>query len=181
MLKNKEVLMRSTLLALAVSNGIYGRKKLQKIVYLANCAGWNVIQDYRFHLYGPYSDYVLSEIENLSEERLIKEGEKTTQADNIVYFYKLTEEGHQLLQMLKEEIRSPELINRTDELINELNKFTSDELEIMASLYYLHRQSPSSTHEELIYQLSDLKPHVSSQQTQDALRIFDIMDGYQRS
>lgn len=75
--------MRSALLALAVSNGIYGRKKLQKIVYLANCAGWDVIQDYRFHLYGPYSDYVLAEIENLSEEGLVDVGEQTTQTDNL--------------------------------------------------------------------------------------------------
>jgi hypothetical protein len=83
--------------------------------------------------------------------------------------------------MLKEEIQSPELIERTNELINELHEYSSDELEIMASLYYLYRQSPSSTYDDLICQLRDLKPHISPQQMQDALRIFEIMDRYQTS
>jgi len=178
MLKNKEVPMRSALLALVVSNEIYGRKKLQKIVYLANCAGWNVIRDFRFHHYGPYSDYVRSEIENLSEQGLVEVSEQTTRADNLVYLHTLTEEGCQFLQMLAEEIQSPELMEKTDELVNELNEFSPDELEIMASLYYLHRESPSTTYEDLFSQLSDLKPHISYHQMQDALKVLDIMKKY---
>jgi hypothetical protein len=81
--------------------------------------------------------------------------------------------------MLLEQVGFHELIDRTKELVNELNEYSSEQLEIMASWYYLYRESPSTGNEELISKLNYLKPHISYSQMNNALKIFDIMNRYQ--
>jgi uncharacterized protein len=160
------------LLALSENDGIHGRKKLQKIIYLANCAGWNVIKDYRFYYYGPYSDYVLSEIQDLSEEGLIdiemKSGNKP------YYSHKLSDKGRLLLMMISKRIKK-DLFENTKRLVSKLDKFSSDDLEIMASLYYIHCESPSLGNTQLIQELQLRKPHFSIQQINKSFIIFGIM------
>jgi uncharacterized protein len=176
MLTNLDTMSSKALLLLALSenDGINGRKKLQKIIYLANCAGWNVIKDYRFYYYGPYSDYVLSEIQDLSEEELIdirvmKYHGKT------FYSHKLTDKGQSLLHMVNERINNKGLLANTKRLINKLDRFSSDALEMMASLYYLRLESPSLSKTQLIQELKTRKPHFSNLEINKSLVIFDIM------
>ena len=80
--------------------------------------------------------------------------------------------------MLLDRAGRPRLIHKTRKLINELNKLSAENLEIMASLYYLYRESPTSNKEELISKLSHLKPHRATQ-IQSALEVFEIMCRYQ--
>lgn len=151
---------------------------MQKIAYLVNSLGWHVINDYRFYHYGPYSDYLLSEIQNLEGEEIVIVEEQRTSGDNPVYFHTLTEKGHRLLDLLLKRIGQPKLIRQTKELIKELIEIPSDDLERMASLYYLHRRSPESSAEQLIGELSSRKPHFHFKQIRESSRIFDIMNKY---
>jgi uncharacterized protein len=147
-------------------------EKLQRIIYLANCAGWSAIKDYRFYYYGPYSDYVLSEIQDMSEEGLINI-ETMRYGNKSSYSHKLTEKGHLSLQMISERIKK-DLFENTERLVKK-SKFSSDELEIMASLYYLKLESPSLRNSQLMQELKLRKPHFSNQQINKSLVIFDIM------
>jgi hypothetical protein len=115
----------------------------------------------------------------ISREGLLEVKEEKTANDNPIYFHKLTEEGRSLLEKLCDEIESPELIHRTEELVDELNRYSSEDLEVMASLYYLHRESPSDSNENLISRLSNFKPHISHSKIKNGLNILDIMSRYQ--
>lgn len=178
MLANKEIPLRIALIMLVLAYGIKGRKKLQKILYLTNCSGWNIIHDYRFYLYGPYSGYVFSTVNNLAEEELVKVNEEGNQNNNSKYYHRFTDKGRSLLATLIDEVESPELIHRTEELVSKLNEYSSEQLEVMASLYYLHLEYPSSSKEGLISKLRNLKPHIGRYQLRSAFLIFNIMNRY---
>ncbi|MEP0824631.1 MAG: hypothetical protein HRF40_04025 [Nitrososphaera sp.] len=178
MVGNNDILLKKALVELVLAaneEGVNGRKKLQKIVYLANNAGWNVINDYRFYLYGPYSQYLLSEVQNLNRTGLIEVEKTTGRFGTPYYLHRITDEGRALLQELKNEVADSGLIERTVNLVKELNEFSSDQLELMASLYYLRKQQPSLSDDELIHRLGELKPQFTEAAIRDAFRIFEIM------
>ncbi len=178
MQQTPDILLRKALLELVLlsSEGVSGRKRLQKIVYLADSIGWNIFRDYRFHHYGPYSEYLLSEVQNLCALRMI-EVHQGTYNDRPLYLHELTEKGHSLLKLLLREIqrRNPSLIKRTNGLVRELNNFSARELEVMASLYYLKRESPSLGKKDLATELKRLKPYIGKSGIEDGFRIFNIM------
>ena len=49
----------------AQAQGITGRKKLQKMMYIAKKLGYPVHEKYEFHMYGPYSEELTARIEEL--------------------------------------------------------------------------------------------------------------------
>jgi uncharacterized protein YwgA len=175
---SQDIILRKALLGLvlSVSKGIKGRKKLQKLVYLANSAGWNVFKDYRFHHYGPYSDSLLSEIQNLQEAGLVRIKE-TEYNEGPFYLHRLTESGDSLLDILLKEVRTidPKLIRKTEKLVSELNYYSSDELEVMASLYFLRQNTRSLDRKNLAIELKRLKPHVNEKRIERGFEVFDIM------
>ena len=182
MLGNRDILLRKALVGLVLSandeGGIDGRKKLQKIVYLTNSAGWNVINDYRFYHYGPYSEQLLSEVQNLERAELIEVEEAETPFGTPYYLHRITEEGRILLDELQNETEDEELVERTRDLARELNEYGSDQLELMASLYYLRRQRPTLGDEELVEELGRLKPQFIETAIRNAFCVFDIMARY---
>jgi hypothetical protein len=66
-------------------------------------------------------------------------------------------------------------------LINKLNGYSSDQLEVMASLYYLRNDVPSLKREELIELFQNYKPHFDRSQIEGGFEIFDIMQPYLQS
>jgi hypothetical protein len=61
------------------------------------------------------------------------------------------------------------------QLISKLDKFSSDVLEIMASLYYLRLESPSLNKNQPVHELKLRKPLFTNLVINKALVIFDIM------
>jgi hypothetical protein len=108
----------------------------------------------------------------MSEEGLINI-ETIRYGNKSSYSHKLTEKGHLSLQMISERIKK-DLFENTERLVKK-SKFSSDELEIMASLYYLKLESPSLRNSQLMQELKLRKPHFSNQQINKSLVIFDIM------
>lgn len=178
MVGNSEILRSKALveLILDATDGVNGRKKLQKIVYLANSMGWNAFNDYRFHLYGPYSEDLLAEVQDLESAGFV-EVEEVDYLDNPFYRHRITDDGRVLLEELQNEMDGS-LIQRTRELAAELDEYSSDQLELMASLYYLKRKSPELTNEQLVTKLGKLKPQFSEELIRNALVIFEIMQRY---
>jgi uncharacterized protein YwgA len=179
MLGNSDILLKKALVALVLSatnDGINGRKKLQKIVYLANNSGWDVINDFRFHLYGPYSEHLLTEIQNLQRLNVVQVQAVRYYGDNPFYLHRITEEGRTLLEGLETQLHDQSVIARTINLVRELNEYTADQLELMASLYYLKHEYPALNDDELIEELATLKQQFSEDQIREALIVFEIME-----
>lgn len=166
----QNVLLKKMLLlsVLSLVDKIDGRKKLQKLIYLVNSLGWNVFNDFRFYLYGPYSDRLFYELRNLREAELINESE-----NNRSYSYTITEKGNSLLNILQGKINES-LEFKSIALVKKLNTYSSEDLEIMASLYYLSTELGIHDN-QLIDQLHNRKPYLEKEKIQKALEIFDII------
>jgi len=109
-----------------VAGEINGRKKLQKIVYLLQVAGFDFGKTFRYHYFGPYSTDLQLEIDALVDRELLLETRSGS-----AYSYKVANIPSN---------GNPELF-KTDQmkpLIDYLNNYESQELELAATLVYLH-------------------------------------------
>ncbi len=177
-------LKRLALVALVLQStgGINGRTKLQKIVYFANMIGWNVF-DFKYHNFGPYSDSLASEVDNMRNNDWVRERPLETNNERILFQYSFSTRRKQIAASLvgKVEEATPsgqKLISQTRGLVKQLNTFTSDDLEIMSTVMFLRRQDPSLTNEELVEQAHELKPQFDEQTIEGSLRIFGIMKNF---
>ncbi len=167
------------LLALESQKVIAGRTKLQKMVYLANECGWNAIRDYVFYEYGPYSKWLSLELENLKNIGFVNEEATETKQDRKVYRYSLTEKGHAALEIILRELNEPKLVEKTKELLGQLTRFPSDELEIMASLLYISRDKDLDK-EGIVKTTLRLKPRFTEEQIRNHLAVFDLIETFRK-
>jgi uncharacterized protein YwgA len=169
-------------LVLQSAGSIDGRTKLQKIAYLANTIGWKAF-DFKYHNFGPYSDSLAAELDNMRNYGWIEEREKSTSQDRIIYEYQFSDEFRQtaLSQIGKVEDMVPNgrrLISRTRGLVTQLNNFSSDELQIMATLVFLRSHDPSMSVERATEVTRKLKPQFSKDEISKGKRIFQIMKNF---
>lgn len=177
---SSEGIMKSALLCLAVQHfgEIKGRTRLQKILYLANITGWNAFR-YTFYQYGPYSDGLKDELDSLVQKEIIEEEEAESYDDKKIYNYTLTAEGEEFAKNIIDQIDQPELIEKTQQLFEELRTCTSDDLEIMTSLVFLKRSDPSRTNDKLVSLVKLYKPRFTNDQIKENLAVFDLLSKYQ--
>jgi uncharacterized protein YwgA len=164
-------------LILNESGGVDGRVKLQKMVLLTDSLGWHAFEDYRFYHYGPYSDSLMLEIQNLESYGLVSV-KKSRYNDRPYYLHRLTTQGKSTLNTLLSFVRNPNLISRTKGLVSELKEYSSEDLAVMASLYLLKTRHPSSNRQQLTKELRELKPHLRENKISRAFVIFEIMKKY---
>lgn len=69
MLKDHAKLMH----AIAVSEEIVGRKKLQKMIYIAKNIAFPFQERFQFHFYGPYSEELTLRVEELCNMGFLNE------------------------------------------------------------------------------------------------------------
>lgn len=148
---------------------IDGRKKIQKIIYLINNRMSNAFSDYRFYLYGPYSDQLFYELQNLNDDEVINEISNTQS-----YSYMITNKGKEFLDLLESKM-SVEDIEKF-EIVKRLNDYSSEDLEIMASLYYISREFNEISVDEMVEELMERKPYLDEEKIREALEIFDLMN-----
>src|SRR5207245_5401502 len=114
---------------------IEGRTKFQKMAYLANLVGWSAL-DFRYHNYGPYSETLAVELEGMRNNGWIREEEVPTALGKL-YNYSFDTSAKKIRQtfvgkLLEIEPTAEKMVKRTRGLMNDLSKFSSEELEIMA-------------------------------------------------
>jgi len=177
-------LRRLALISLVLQSAgpIIGRTKLQKIVYLANSIGWKAI-DFKYHNYGPFSDSLAAELDNMKNYGWIEEHEIPTSHDRVLYEYYFSSRYKRtgLSQLSKIEDTVPngkQLISRTKGLVKQLNKFSSDDLQIMSTLVFLRAQDPSMSEERAVDMTRKLKPQFSKEHISKGRRIFSIMKDF---
>jgi hypothetical protein len=70
------------------------------------------------------------------------------------------------------------LVSKTGSLVKHLNQFTSNELEIMATLMYLRMKNPSISEDDAVKLTCQLKPKFSQEEVSKGRRIFKIMNEF---
>jgi uncharacterized protein YwgA len=155
-----------------------GRTRAQKILYLANICGWNVIDDYRYYNYGPYSDEVATELDNSHTNGWVEERAFQTHDENIAYSYVLTKPGRRVADNLAARLDDPKFVQRTQNLVRELHKFSSEDLEIMATLVFLRKNEQLPSDDDLVERVAELKPRYDMERIRQNLRVFNIIRNF---
>ncbi|MED4202829.1 YwgA family protein [Neobacillus mesonae] len=94
MLKDHAKLMQ----AIMVSGEIIGRKKLQKMIYIAKKIQFPFNDRFQFHFYGPYSEELTTRVEELCNMGFLNEV-KEKKGGYFQYRYTLTEPGKEFLSL----------------------------------------------------------------------------------
>ena len=155
---------------LQAANGIEGRTKFQKIAYFANLLGWNCLEDFKFHYYGPFSRSLTDDIEGMRGNGWIYEEAEPTFSDRTIYKYRIAKGKRGVADALVARANDPALVKKTFSLVKTLDKFTSDDLELMATLIFLRRSYPKASSESLLKMTNDLKPRFKMDRVVDASR-----------
>ncbi|WP_147802694.1 YwgA family protein [Alkalicoccus halolimnae] len=118
------------LLSLLKGTGeVVGRKKLQKMVYIAKRLNQPFHEKYQFHMYGPYSEELTLKIEEMCQAEFVSEL-REKKAGYYQYRYELSEKGEQFL----EAVQPGEEIDRA--MLLELNGCSSKFLELVSTVLY---------------------------------------------
>jgi uncharacterized protein YwgA len=151
-------------------------------MYFANLLGWNAM-DFKYHNYGPYSETLAAELENMRNNGWIEERPTETGHERILYRYYLSPKtrriGTSLIGKVQDvDPKGEKLVSRTRGLVKQLDSFPSDDLEIMSTLMYLKMQNPSLSDEQLVEQTHELKPQFNKDRIARDRKIFNIMQNF---
>lgn len=83
---------------ISMANEVTGRKKLQKMIYIAKKMNFPFAEKYELHMYGPYSEELTLRIEELCEMGFLAE-QCTDKGSYVQYSYQVTGEGAGFLEM----------------------------------------------------------------------------------
>lgn len=130
----------------AVSEEIIGRKKLQKMIYIAKKLDFPFQEKFEFHFYGPYSEELTLRVEELCNFGFIEES-KEDKGSYYQYRYLITESGKEFLHSYQKDI--PHL----HECFTNMNKETSRFLELVSTILYFEEESKA----EVVKKIDTLK------------------------
>ncbi|WP_042354459.1 YwgA family protein [Bacillus rubiinfantis] len=125
MLKDHAKLMQ----AIMVSGEIIGRKKLQKMIYIAKKIHFPFNDRFQFHFYGPYSEELTTRVEELCNMGFIDEV-KEKKGGYFQYRYKLTDSGKEFLSL--NEVDMPSLT----EFFEDMNGQNARFLELVSTVLF---------------------------------------------
>jgi uncharacterized protein len=125
---------------------VIGRKKLQKIIYIAKKINFPFQERYNFHFYGPYSEELTLKIEEMCNLGFVHET-KEQKGGYYQYRYTLSEEGTNFLLM-----SSPDMPNLKDFTLD-INEKSSRFLELVSTLLFFEEL----TKEEMIEKVQTVK------------------------
>jgi len=149
------------LLALTViireCNGIEGRKKIQKMIYLLQQKGAPFHQEYKFHYYGVYSPELQNDLDQMASSSLgLIEEEPVYTGLYQSHKYKTTSKLSELLR----QIDAPD-VSKYTELAKQLSNMQPRELEALSTIVYLKKRGFSG--ERLSERFSELKPSLTAE------------------
>lgn len=115
--------------ALLVSGEIIGRKKLQKMIYIAKKVAFPFQERFQFHFYGPYSEELTLRVEELCNMGFLDEV-KEKKGGYYQYRYTLTESGREFLSL--NEVDMPCL----EDCLTDMNEQSARFLELVSTILY---------------------------------------------
>jgi uncharacterized protein YwgA len=145
----------------ACGGEIDGRKKLQKMVYIAKVLGYPLREEYTLYLYGPYSEDLAGELQRMKELNILHEHKLDSS-----YHIRITQNGKEFLNYFQSTIENDvgtEKLNKMKTLFKELHCYNPWELEMLATLFYFY-QIGHNDFNELQEVVGRVKPKFSSSQ-----------------
>lgn len=130
MLKDHAKLMQAVL----VSGEISGRKKLQKMIYIAKKVSFPFQERFQFHFYGPYSEELTLRVEELCNMGFLNEI-KEKKGGYFQYRYTLTDTGKEFLSL--NEVEMPFL----QDCLEDMNEQNARFLELVSTVLYFDNLS----------------------------------------
>ncbi|ANU27426.1 YwgA family protein [Planococcus versutus] len=121
---------------IATAEGVTGRKKLQKMIYIMKKLDIPFQEKYEFHIYGPYSEELTARVEELCDMGFLSEALED-KGSYVQYKYDVTTEGQEFRKVLGKSILENPLT------AGKLNSKSGRFLELTATLLYfdnLNRQ-----------------------------------------
>jgi uncharacterized protein len=115
--------------AVMVSGEIIGRKKLQKMIYIAKKVAFPFHERFQFHFYGPYSEELTLRVEELCNMGFVNEV-KEKKGGYFQYRYSLTEPGKEFLSL--NEVEMPFL----QDCLVDMNEQNARFLELVSTVLY---------------------------------------------
>jgi hypothetical protein len=115
--------------AVMVSGEIIGRKKLQKMIYIAKKVAFPFHERFQFHFYGPYSEELTLRVEELCNMGFLNEV-KEKKGGYFQYRYSLTEPGKEFLSL--NEVEMPFL----QDCLVDMNEQNARFLELVSTVLY---------------------------------------------
>jgi uncharacterized protein YwgA len=115
--------------AISTAGEISGRKKLQKIVYIAKKLSFPFHEKFQFHFYGPYSEELTLRIEELCEMGYLNEV-REKKAGYYQYCYSITDAGKDFLSI--QEVEMPAL----EACLLDMNEQNARFLELVSTVLY---------------------------------------------
>jgi uncharacterized protein len=150
----------------AVAGDIVGRKKLQKMIYIAKKMNYPFYEKYNFHFYGPYSEELTLRIEELCNLGFLNEI-KEKKGGYYQYRYSLTEAGEQFLSHYQ--LDMPKLEGLMDELNGQSARF----LELVSTLLYFENLDQEEAKEKVFTLKS--KQRYTEEEVQEAYQYIDAL------
>jgi uncharacterized protein len=114
---------------ISLADGVTGRKKLQKMVYIAKKMNFPFQEKYQLHFYGPYSEELTLRIEELCEMGFLAENSED-KGSYVQYSYRVTGEGRDFIGDAEE---VPDMLG---ECISRMKERSSRFLELVSTLLY---------------------------------------------
>ncbi|WP_202079737.1 YwgA family protein [Caldalkalibacillus salinus] len=111
---------------------VTGRKKLQKIVYISKKFKYDFQERFNFHFYGPYSEELSLQIEELYNLGFIQEV-KETKSGYTQYKYELSGKGKEYLEHYPTDMLAYE------SFVDTLNQESSRFLELVSTMLYFDK------------------------------------------
>ncbi|ERM92703.1 hypothetical protein O163_03615 [Caldanaerobacter subterraneus subsp. yonseiensis KB-1] len=149
---------------LRIAGKIEGRKKLQKMVYILKNLGADFKEDFYFHYYGPYSDVLTIELEELKSINVIKEDVKEHDSYFPTYTYELN----------IDDIGVKGDLENYKEVIYRLNSENSRFLELVATIMYF-KEEKKYEKEDIIRKIKIVKSD-KNYTDEEIKRAFDFLE-----
>ena len=114
---------------IATAEGVTGRKKLQKMIYIMKKLDMPFQEKFEFHIYGPYSEELTARVEELCDMGFLSDALED-KGSYVQYKYSVTDEGQEFRKVLGESILDNPLT------AEKLNAKSGRFLELTATLLY---------------------------------------------
>ncbi|CAG9620084.1 YwgA family protein [Sutcliffiella rhizosphaerae] len=143
----------------ASAGEVIGRKKLQKMVYIAKKLNYPFYEKYNFHFYGPYSEEVTLRVEELCNLGFLSEL-KENKGGYSQYRYSLTENGEEFLTHY--DLEMPFL----NECMTKMNEQSSRFLELVSTVLFFENL-PKDEVKDKVYTLKS-KQRYTEEEVEEA-------------
>lgn len=156
----------------SLAGQVTGRKKLQKMVYIAKKMQFPFHEKYHFHIYGPYSEELTLRVEELCTMGFLTE-QKEDKGSYVQYCYEVTDKGKDFSKALCEEQQN------LNEVVHILNSKSARFLELVSTLLFFDEL----TKEEQIEKVHVVKGKLNftEQEMQEAFELIDMLSKFKMS